>query len=94
MDTILCILGNIIGIAIVIFGIIYAIGMWNYISEVMGYNKKHDDDDDEIVIKYKIEDVEHTEYKRPRAHTDYDPKGYNFGGYDYKRPKSYYDCDD
>ena len=94
MDTIFCILGNLIGIAFLIFCLLFAIGMWNYACTVMGFNKKHNNDDDEIVIKYKIEDVEKTEYKRPRAHADYDCKGYNFGGYDYKRPKSYYDCED
>ncbi|MBD5216463.1 MAG: hypothetical protein HDS78_08135 [Bacteroidales bacterium] len=71
MDTIICILGNLIGIAIVIFGIIYAIGMWNYVSQVMGYNKKHEDDED-IVIKFKIEDVEPKRNKRFKAFCDYE----------------------
>lgn len=70
MDTVICILGNIIGISFLIFCVIFAIGMWNYISEVMGYNKKDTTEDEDIVIKFKIEDVEPRRNKRFKSYCD------------------------
>ena len=72
MDTIICILGNLIGIAFLIFCVIFAIGMWNYACTVMGYNKKHKDEDEDIVIKFKIEDVEPKRNKHFKGFCDYD----------------------
>ena len=70
MDTVVKILAYISGAAFLIFCLIFAIGMWNYACTVMGYNKKHNDEDEDIVIKFKIEDVEPRINKRFKSYCD------------------------
>lgn len=69
MDSIPFILGNIFGIGFGIFCLILVVGLWRYGNEVLD-DKKHDDDDDEIVIKFKIEDIETKEDKCSKSSCD------------------------